>query len=311
MAHANILHTIGNTPIVRLAGFEQKGGAQIFAKLESHNPGGSVKDRIAKAMVEDAEREGRLKPGMVILEPTSGNTGIGLAIVGAAKGYAVTLVMPETMSIERRKIISAFGAKIVLTEGPRANMAGAIKRADEIREAEPGRYFIPQQFENPANPGVHRETTAPEILSALPGLDAFVAGVGTGGTITGVGQVFRSKGMNTLIVAVEPSESAVLSGNPPGKHSIQGIGAGFVPKILDRSVIGRIEQVSSAEAKEAQGALAKNEGIFAGFSSGAALAAAIKIASELGEGKKVLAMLPDTGERYLSMLVEGEPCNAP
>ncbi|MFA6490243.1 MAG: cysteine synthase A [Candidatus Micrarchaeia archaeon] len=304
MAHASIIHTIGNTPIVRLEGFEQKNGAKIFAKLESRNPGGSVKDRIAKAMIESAEKDGRLRRGMGILEPTSGNTGIGLAMVGAAKGYEVTLVMPETMSVERRKTIAAFGAKIVLTEGPEANMAGAIKRANEIREQEPGKYFIPQQFENPANPQVHRETTAQEILSVFPNngnLDAFVAGVGTGGTITGVGQVLRGKGFGTLIVAVEPEESPVLSGGSPGKHSIQGIGAGFVPKILDRSVISEIIKVSSADAKVAQATLARIAGIFAGRSSGAAVHAAVKIAERLGEGKTVLAVLPDTGERYLSM----------
>lgn len=304
MAHASIIHTIGNTPIVRLEGFEQKNGAKIFAKLESRNPGGSVKDRIAKAMIESAEKDGRLRRGMGILEPTSGNTGIGLAMVGAAKGYEVTLVMPETMSVERRKIILAFGAKIVLTEGPEANMAGAIKRANEIRAQEPGKHFIPQQFENPANPQVHRETTAQEILSVFPNsgdLGAFVAGVGTGGTITGVGQVLRGKGFGTLIFAVEPEESPVLSGGSPGKHSIQGIGAGFVPKILDRSVISEIIKVSSADAKVAQATLARIAGIFAGRSSGAAVHAAVKIAERLGEGKTVLAVLPDTGERYLSM----------
>jgi len=301
MAYANVIQTVGNTPIVRLTGFEQKGGAQIFAKLESRNPGGSVKDRIAKAMIEDAEKKGALKPGMVILEPTSGNTGIGLAMVGAAKGYEVTIVMPETMSIERRKIISAYGAKIVLTEGAKANMAGAVERAIEIKNGEPGKYFIPQQFENPANPRVHRETTAPEILSAIPDLDAFVAGVGTGGTISGVGQFLRERGKKALIIAVEPEESPVLSGGSPGKHSIQGIGAGFVPKILDRSVISEIVKVNSAQAKEAQASLARISGIFAGRSSGAAVHAAVVVASRLGEGKKVVVVLPDTGERYLSM----------
>jgi len=300
--HQNIVQAIGSTPIVRLSAFEPKGGAQLFAKLESRNPGGSVKDRIAKAMVEDAEKRGALRPGMTILEPTSGNTGIGLAMVAAAKGYEAVLVMPDTMSVERRRIILAFGAEIVLTTGSEANMAGAVKRANGMREQEPGKYYIPQQFENPANPRVHRETTALEILAVLPGLDAFVSGVGTGGTITGVGQALRESGKNVLVVAVEPAESPVLSGGAPGRHLIQGIGAGFVPKILDRSVIGRIIQVSSQEAKEAQAALARQSGIFAGRSSGAALFAAIKIASEFGEGKKVLMVLPDTGERYLSMI---------
>jgi len=301
MAHASIISTIGGTPIVRLKSLEKPGGAQLFAKLESRNPGGSVKDRIALAMVEDAERRGILRHGMAILEPTSGNTGIGLALVGAAKGYPVTLVMPETMSVERRKIMSVLGAQLVLATGAQANMKGAVEKANEMRDWEPGKYFMPQQFENPANPRVHRETTAREILAVLPELDVFVAGVGTGGTITGVGQVFREQGKSTLMVAVEPLESPVLSGGAPGKHTIQGIGAGFVPKILDKSVIGRIMQVSGEEAKSAQSVLAKSEGIFAGRSSGAAVAAAMKIASELSEEKRVLAMLPDTGERYLSM----------
>jgi len=301
MAHASIISTIGGTPIVRLKSLEKPGGAQLFAKLESRNPGGSVKDRIALAMVEDAERRGILRHGMAILEPTSGNTGIGLALVGAAKGYPVTLVMPETMSVERRKIMSGLGAQLVLATGAQANMKGAVEKANEMRDWEPGKYFMPQQFENPANPRVHRETTAREILAVLPELDVFVAGVGTGGTITGVGQVFREQGKSTLMVAVEPLESPVLSGGAPGKHTIQGIGAGFVPKILDKSVIGRIMQVSGEEAKSAQSVLAKSEGIFAGRSSGAAVAAAMKIASELSEEKRVLAMLPDTGERYLSM----------
>lgn len=301
MAHASVISTIGGTPIVRLKSLEKPGGAQLFAKLESRNPGGSVKDRIALAMVEDAERRGILRHGMAILEPTSGNTGIGLALVGAAKGYPVTLVMPETMSVERRKIMSVLGAQLVLATGAQANMKGAVEKANEMRDWEPGKYFMPQQFENPANPRVHRETTAREILAVLPELDVFVAGVGTGGTITGVGQVFREQGKSTLMVAVEPLESPVLSGGAPGKHTIQGIGAGFVPKILDKSVIGRIMQVSGEEAKSAQSVLAKSEGIFAGRSSGAAVAAAMKIASELSEEKRVLAMLPDTGERYLSM----------
>lgn len=305
----NVTQLIGKTPIVRLSALEN-GGAQIYGKLESRNPGGSVKDRIALFMINDGEKSGKLKKGMTIIEPTSGNTGIGIAMVAAAKGYETLLVMPETMSMERRKIILAFGAKIVLTEGPKANMAGAIQRANELVALEPDRYFMPQQFENPANVRAHRRTTAVEILWRMPDLDVFVAGVGTGGTITGVGQVLRereaalrAKGngvKHTVIVAVEPAESPVLSGGAPGKHKIQGIGAGFIPKILDRSVIDRIEQVTSEQAVETKRKLAL-AGFFAGISSGAAAAAAQMLAKELPPEKKVLVVLPDTGERYLSM----------
>ena len=313
----NVSQLIGKTPIVRLKALEE-GGAQIYGKLESKNHGGSVKDRIALFMINDAERSGKLKHGMTIVEPTSGNTGIGLAMIAAERGYNIELVMPETMTVERRKILSVFGAKLVLTEGPKANMAGAIERANEIAGSEPGKYFMPQQFENPANVQAHRETTAVEILQRMRDrynmydLDVFVAGVGTGGTITGVGQVLREREAalrkngqvigHTLIVAVEPAESPVLSGGAPGKHRIQGIGAGFIPKILDMSVIGRIVQVTGEQALETMRKLA-HSGFFVGISSGAAAAAAQKIAEELPPGKKVLAILPDTGERYLS--VEG------
>ena len=313
----NVSQLIGKTPIVRLKALEE-GGAQIYGKLESKNHGGSVKDRIALFMINDAERSGKLKPGMTIVEPTSGNTGIGLAMIAAERGYSIELVMPETMTIERRKILSVFGAKLVLTEGPKANIPGAIERANEIAASDPEKYFMPQQFENPANVQAHRETTAAEILQRMRDrdnrfdLDAFVAGVGTGGTITGVGQILREREValrkngqavgHTLIVAVEPSESPVLSGGERGKHGIQGIGAGIIPKILDRSVIDVIEQVTTQQAFETKEKLA-HAGFFPGISSGAAVAAAQRIAKGLAPDKKVLAMLPDTGERYLS--VEG------
>lgn len=299
--YQNAAQMIGRTPVVRLQKFEKPGGAQIFAKLESNNPGGSVKDRIARSMILGAIASRRLKPGMEILEPTSGNTGIGLALVGASLGYKVTVTMPETLPPERRKIIESYGATVILTSGGQANMAGAILVAQQLDSENPGRYFIPQQFENPDNPEAHRRTTAREVLyNFRGGLDAFVAGVGTGGTITGVGEILKPKG--TTIVAVEPYDSSVLSGFPAGEGKIPGIGAGFIPKILNREVIDRIERVSSEDAKEVQNFLAKKEGLFVGRSSGAAVFAAIKVASEMGEGQKVLAVLPDTGERYLSLV---------
>ena len=299
--YQNITQSIGNTPIIRLSKLDSGTGAQIYGKIESRNPGGSVKDRAALFMIEEAERQGLLKPGMKIIEPTSGNTGIGLAMVAAVKGYGTVLVMPENMSVERRNILLAYGASLVLTEGAKANMAGAIEKAKAISEADSGYFFMPQQFRNMANVLAHRNTTAQEILRDLPDLDVFVSGVGTGGTISGVGQMLAEAGKNVLIVAVEPGESPVLSGGAPGKHSIQGIGTGFVPPILDRSVIGRIERVTGGQARAYQRELALKEGIFAGHSSGAAIAAAKRLAVELGAGIKILAILPDTGERYLSM----------
>jgi len=294
----SILETIGNTPMVRLNRIVPEGSATVYAKLETFNPMSSVKDRIAKAMIETAERKGLIRPGTTIIEPTSGNTGIGLAMVCAVKGYKLILTMPETMSVERRKLLAAFGAELVLTPGPEG-MSGAVKKADELAASTPDS-FVPQQFKNKANPWTHRKTTAKEILRAVERVDAFVAGVGTGGTITGVGQVLRRKNPQALIIAVEPAESPVLSGGAPGPHKIQGIGAGFVPETLDTKVYHRIITVSAKDAAETTRRLAKLEGILAGISSGAAVFAAIKIAQELGAGKNVVVVIPDTGERYLS-----------
>ncbi|MDH7507959.1 MAG: cysteine synthase A [Methanomassiliicoccales archaeon] len=298
MIYDNILGTIGRTPIVKLQNLIGEDSAEIYCKLESFNPMSSVKDRIALAMIEDAEKSGRLKKGMTVVEPTSGNTGIGLAMVCAVKGYRLILTMPESMSIERRKLLKAFGAELILTPAEEG-MNGAVIRAKEILK-ENDNCFMPQQFENPSNPEVHMKTTAREILNDVPDLDAFVAGVGTGGTITGVGKVLKSTKPNVKIVAVEPFRSAVLSGSKPGPHQIQGIGAGFIPKVLDLSVIDRIITVKDEEAKSMVRELVRKEGIFAGISSGAALHAALKIGRELGPRKKVVVILPDTGERYLS-----------
>ena len=294
----SILDLIGNTPMIRLSRMTDGSSAEIIAKLESFNPMSSVKDRISLEMIEEAERSGKLLEGMTIVEPTSGNTGIGLAMVCAVKGYKLVLTMPETMSIERRKLLSALGARLVLTEGKKG-MRGALEEATRMVGKEGG-CFMPNQFENLANPEVHRRTTAQEIISALPKVDAFVAGVGTGGTITGVGEVLKSRDPKTLIIAVEPEASPVLSGGLPGPHRIQGIGAGFVPKILNRGVIDRIIKVKENDAIIATRLLAKREGILMGISSGAAAWAALQVARELGTGKTVVVVLPDTGERYLS-----------
>ncbi len=295
----NILETIGRTPLVRLNRIPGLGLAEILAKVESLNPGGSVKDRIALAMIEDAEHKGELKADSTIIEPTSGNTGIGLAMVCAVKGYKCILTMPETMSLERIYILKAYGAEVVLTPGGQG-MRGAIKKAEEIHRKTP-RSFMPQQFSHLANPQVHRETTAMEILAQTKGaLDAFVAGVGTGGTITGVGEILKKHNAQIRIIAVEPETSAVLSGKEHGAHKIQGIGAGFIPDILNRSVIDEIVTVSDRDAYEAAKLLAKKEGIFCGPSSGAALVAALKVAKALGVGKRVVTIFPDTGERYFS-----------
>lgn len=295
----SILDTIGETPIVKLKNMTTDEMAQIYVKLESFNPGGSVKDRIALRMIEDAEKSGKLKPGMMIIEPTSGNTGIGLAMVGAAKGYPVTLVMPETMSIERRKLMQAYGANLVLTPGA-DGMKGAIAEANRLAEEKDG--FVPAQFDNPANLKVHEETTAKEIVNAFEknGLDAFVAGVGTGGTITGVGNELKRMYSNIKIYAVEPEESPVLEGGQSGPHKIQGIGAGFVPSILNINIYDEVLPVKSNDAMETAREIAKKEGILVGISSGAALFAAIEVAKKMTSDQKVLVLLPDNGERYLS-----------
>ena len=296
---SNILEKIGNTPLVRINKLN-KGQAEVVVKVESFNPGSSVKDRIAFAMIEAAEKEGKLKPGALIIEPTSGNTGIGLAFVSAVKGYHLILTMPETMSIERRKLAQAYGAEIVLTEGAKG-MKGAIEKALELQAQNPGS-FIPQQFENPANPAYHKAHTGPEIWVDADGkVDAFVAGVGTGGTLTGVAEYLKEKNPDIKIFAVEPDTSPVLAGGKPGPHKIQGIGAGFVPKVLNTSIITKVIGVSSENAGATARAAAAQEGLLVGISSGAALYAALELAKQPEfAGKRIVALLPDTGERYLS-----------
>jgi cysteine synthase A len=296
----NILELIGSTPLVRYSRLPLPGSAAVWGKHEGMNPGGSVKDRICLAMVLDAEGQGLLKPGGTIIEPTSGNTGIGLAMVAAVKGYRCILTMPETMSVERRAILRAYGAEIVLTPGPEG-MKGAIAKAEEL-VAQTHNSFMPQQFNNPANPRIHRETTAKEILEALDGqVDAFVAGVGTGGTVTGVGEVLKKLSPDSLVIAVEPVKSPVLSGGSPGPHKIQGIGAGFVPQVLDRAVVDRIVQTTEEDAFETAKRSAKEEGIFIGISAGANVWAACEVAKELGAGKNVVTVLCDGGEKYISV----------
>lgn len=298
-APAAMLDLVGKTPAVRLSRMVGREDAEVYVKLEYFNPLGSVKDRIGKAMVEAAEAAGHLRPGGTIVEPTSGNTGIGLALVAAVRGYRLILTMPETMSQERRLLLAALGARIVLTPGEEG-MAGAVKAAEKMAADNPG-YYLPQQFRNPANPEAHRRTTGPEILAQVPGpIDAFVAGVGTGGTITGVGEVLKARYPAARVVAVEPKDSPVLSGGAPGKHKIQGIGAGFVPAVLNRKVIDEIVTVSYEDARCAARSLAREEGIFAGVSSGANAWAALRVASRLGRGKRVATIACDTGERYLS-----------
>lgn len=298
----NVTELIGDTPLVRLNRLVPEGSAEIYVKLEYQNPGASVKDRIAISMIEEAEKEGRIKPGDTIVEPTSGNTGIGLAMVAAAKGYRAVLVMPETMSIERRNLLRAYGAELVLTPGSEG-MNGAVRKAEELLAQNPD-WFMPQQFKNPANVKIHRETTGPEIVEAINSLDgkldAFVAGVGTGGTITGAGSVLREHFPNIKIFAVEPSASPVLSGGQPGPHKIQGIGAGFVPDILDTSIYDEVITVDNEQAFETSRRVAREEGILGGISSGAAIFAALQVAKRLGKGKRVVAVLPSNGERYLS-----------
>jgi cysteine synthase A len=297
----NVTELIGNTPLVRLNRLTQGAKAQVVCKLEYFNPLSSVKDRIGVAMIEAAERAGKLGPGVTVLEPTSGNTGIGLAFACAAKGYHCKLVMPETMSQERRVMLRALGADLVLTPGPEG-MPGAIKRAEDISASDPGKYFIPQQFENPANPEIHRKTTAEEIWRDTDGqCDILVAGVGTGGTITGVGEVIKARKPGFYVVAVEPEASAVLSGKPKGPHPIQGIGAGFIPDNLNTQIYDEIIPVGNQDSMEMARRLAKEEGIFAGISSGAAVWAALKVANrEENAGKLIVVIIPSTGERYLS-----------
>ncbi len=295
----SILSSIGNTPLVRINRMIE-GGVRLFAKLESFNPMGSVKDRIAWAMIRDGERRGLLKPGSTVIEPTSGNTGIGLAFVCAARGYRLVLTMPETMSAERRRILRAFGAEIILTPGERG-MNGAVEEAEKLLAATPGA-FMPNQFDNPANPRVHEETTGPEIWRDTEGeVDVLVAGIGTGGTVTGAGRFLRSRNPSLRIVGVEPAGSPLLSEGKTGKHRIQGIGAGFIPAVLDQGLLDEVIAVSDADAAETTRRLALEEGIFSGISSGAAMWAALQVAERKESvGKTIVVVLPDTGERYLS-----------
>ncbi|MEK3888960.1 cysteine synthase A [Bacillus sp. FSL K6-3431] len=293
-----IAELVGNTPVVKLNRLVDEDSAEVYVKLEYMNPGSSVKDRIALSMIEAAEKDGKLNEGDTIIEPTSGNTGIGLAMIAAVKGYRAILVMPDTMSMERRNLLRAYGAELVLTPGSEG-MNGAIKKANEL--ADKNGYFVPQQFENLANPEIHRLTTGKEIVEQMGDqLDGFVSGIGTGGTITGAGQVLKEKYPNIKIYAVEPVDSAILSGGKPGPHKIQGIGAGFIPATLNTEIYDEVITITNDESFETSRKVAKQEGILGGISSGAAIAAALKVAKKLGKGKKVLAILPSNGERYLS-----------
>ena len=303
MIYTNITQLIGKTPLLELTRYEQAHGlsAKLLAKLECFNPGSSAKDRIALAMIQDAEASGRLAPGGTIIEPTSGNTGIGLAMVAAAKGYKVILTMPETMSVERRKLLAGFGAQLVLTPGSQG-MQGAVDKAEELHRQIPGS-IITGQFDNPANPRAHQTGTGPEIWADTQGkVDVFVAGVGTGGTLTGVGRYLKEKNPQVKVVAVEPATSAVLSGKPAGPHGLQGIGAGFVPDILDTSLIDEVIAVTEGDAYEIGRALARSDGVFCGISAGAAAWAAVRLAQrQENEGKRIAVIIPDTGARYLSV----------
>lgn len=293
----SVTELVGKTPIVKLNRVTNEQDAEVYVKLEYFNPGSSVKDRIALAMIEAAEKAGHIKVGDTLIEPTSGNTGIGLAMVAAAKGYQTILVMPDTMSMERRNLLRAYGAELVLTPGA-DGMKGAIAKAEELAEA--NGYFMPQQFNNEANPEIHRLTTGPEIVEAFDELHGFVAGIGTGGTITGAGAVLKEHFPGIHIAAVEPKDSAILSGGTPGPHKIQGIGAGFVPQVLNTEIYDSVIQVSNEDAYAMAREVAKAEGILGGVSSGAAIQAALELAKTLGKGKKVLAIIPSNGERYLS-----------
>ncbi|SMF92660.1 cysteine synthase A [Paenibacillus uliginis N3/975] len=298
----SVTELIGGTPLVRLNRIVPEDSAEIYLKLEYQNPGSSVKDRISISIVEEAEKEGRLKPGDTIIEATSGNTGIGLAMVAAAKGYKAVIVMPETMSLERRNLLRAYGAELVLTPGAEG-MNGAVKKAEEILQENSG-FFMAEQFKNQANVKIHRETTGPEIVEAVQSiggtLDAFIAGIGTGGTITGAGEVLKEAFSDIKIYAVEPAASPILAGGKPGPHKIQGIGANFVPEILNQEIYDEIIHVENDDAFDTARRVAKEEGILAGISSGAAVHAALKVAKELGKGKRVVAIIPSNGERYLS-----------
>lgn len=299
MIFNSAIDMIGGTPLFKLNNIVEEDMADVYVKLEKFNPGGSIKDRAALGMVERAEKEGLIKAGDTIVEPTSGNTGIALAMIGKLKGYKVVIVMPDTMSIERRNMMKAYGAELVLTEGVKG-MKGAIEKAVEIAEGKEG-YYIPQQFTNEANPDKHYETTADEIIKDLKDLDVFVAGVGTGGTVVGVGKKLKQYNSNINIIAVEPSKSPVISGGQAGAHKIQGIGAGFVPDIYVKETIDEVMTISDEEAFEYARLMGKEEGILVGISSGANIAAAIKIAKKLGKGKTVVTVAPDGGEKYLSM----------
>ena len=297
----SILDAIGDTPLIALRRLTPDGGTQLWAKLESRNPAGSVKDRIGVSMIRDAQERGELRPGMTIVEPTSGNTGIALAMAAAALGYRLVLTMPESMSLERRQVMASYGAQIVLTPAAE-DMAGAIRKAEELKAKDPAGIFVPQQFGNPANPEAHRRTTAREILAATGGqLDAFVAGVGTGGTISGVGEVLKAEVPGIYVAAVEPARSPVLSGGLPGLHGIQGIGAGFVPAVLTRELVDEVVAIDDDEAFHYTRRLAREEGLLVGPSSGANVAAALRVAQRLGPGKRLVTMLCDTGFRYFSV----------
>ena len=298
MIYNGILELVGKTPVLKVNGLVDENSAEVYVKLEKFNPGGSVKDRAALGMIEKAEKEGLLKPGVTIVEPTSGNTGIGLAMIGKLKGYKVIIIMPETMSKERRDLIKAYGAELVLIEGSKG-MKGAIEKALEYEKQ--GGYFIPQQFENIANPEKHYATTAEEIFEDINDLDYFISGVGTGGTVTGVGKNLKEKISGLKVIAVEPSKSPVLSGGNPGPHKIQGIGAGFVPGNYDSSIIDEVVQVTDEDAFKTAKDFAAQEGVLIGISSGAAVFAALELAKKVGKGKKILAIAPDGGEKYISM----------
>jgi len=294
----SIADLIGQTPLVRLQRVVEPGMANIYVKVEAFNPGGSVKDRIALGMIRDAEERGLLRPGGTIVEPTSGNTGIGLAMIAAARGYRLIVVLPDSMSVERRMLMAAYGAEFVLTPGAEG-MDGAIAEAKRLLSENPA-YFMPQQFENPANPEAHRRSTALELLEQLSSIAAFVAGIGTGGTITGVGEILKARLPEIQIIGVEPASSPVISGGKPGPHKIQGIGAGFIPAVLNQTILDQLVRVSNEDAYEITRRLAREEGLLVGISAGAAVSAALQAAATLGEGKNVVVLAPDTGERYLS-----------